>query len=109
MQFGDVKRVKTISQLLLESMHISKGFKFCKFRFQRTNWKWKRAGLEGGPEKFDVIIGDLSDPHEGGPCNHLYTKSFYEEVIKPKLNDNGIFVTQVHYIIYSKPSASYSC
>ncbi|XP_038890496.1 thermospermine synthase ACAULIS5-like [Benincasa hispida] len=53
-----------------------------------------KAGLEGRPEKFDVIIGDLSDPHEGGPCNHLYTKSFYEEVIKPKLNDNGIFVTQ---------------
>ncbi|CAK9326734.1 unnamed protein product [Citrullus colocynthis] len=53
-----------------------------------------KAGLGGGPEKFDVIIGDLSDPHEGGPYNHLYTKSFYEEVIKPKLNDNGIFVTQ---------------
>ncbi|KGN60515.1 thermospermine synthase ACAULIS5 [Cucumis sativus] len=53
-----------------------------------------KAGLEGRPEKFDVIIGDLSDPHEGGPCNHLYTKSFYEDVIKPKLSDNGIFVTQ---------------
>lgn len=46
-------------------------------------------------EKFDVIIGDLADPLEGGPCNHLYTKTFYEEVLKPKLNDSGIFVTQV--------------
>ena len=62
-------------------------------------------GLERQPEKFDVIISDLADPHEGGPCNHLYTKSFYEEGIKPKLNDNGIFVTQVHYITYSSPSA----
>ncbi|KAJ0090607.1 hypothetical protein Patl1_13553 [Pistacia atlantica] len=47
-----------------------------------------------GSEKFDVIIGDLADPLEGGPCNHLYTKTFYEEVLKPKLNDSGIFVTQ---------------
>ncbi|KAG7030499.1 Thermospermine synthase ACAULIS5 [Cucurbita argyrosperma subsp. argyrosperma] len=53
-----------------------------------------KVGLEGQPEKFDIIISDLADPHEGGPCNHLYTKSFYEEGIKPKLNDNGIFVTQ---------------
>ncbi|KAJ4708800.1 Thermospermine synthase [Melia azedarach] len=45
-------------------------------------------------EKFDVIIGDLGDPLEGGPCNHLYTKSFYGNVIKPILNHRGIFVTQ---------------
>ncbi|KAJ0031512.1 hypothetical protein Pint_13468 [Pistacia integerrima] len=50
--------------------------------------------LEKRSEKFDVIIGDLADPLEGGPCNHLYTKTFYEEVLKPKLNDSGIFVTQ---------------
>ncbi|XP_010090122.2 thermospermine synthase ACAULIS5 [Morus notabilis] len=50
--------------------------------------------LEKSEEKFDVIIGDLADPLEGGPCNELYTKSFYERVLKPKLNPNGIFVTQ---------------
>ncbi|GJM98676.1 hypothetical protein PR202_ga15705 [Eleusine coracana subsp. coracana] len=53
-----------------------------------------RAELEKSKEKFDVIVGDLSDPVEGGPCYQLYTKSFYEHIIKPKLNDHGIFVTQ---------------
>ncbi|CAL5074052.1 unnamed protein product [Urochloa decumbens] len=33
-------------------------------------------------------------PVEGGPCYQLYTKSFYEHIVKPKLNDHGIFVTQ---------------
>ncbi|KAF8393554.1 hypothetical protein HHK36_021798 [Tetracentron sinense] len=50
--------------------------------------------LEGRDEKFDFIVGDLADPVEGGPCYQLYTKSFYERVLKPKLNHNGIFVTQ---------------
>ncbi|KAJ4953040.1 hypothetical protein NE237_029872 [Protea cynaroides] len=53
-----------------------------------------KVELEERKEKFDVIIGDLADPVEGGPCYQLYTKSFYEGVLKPKLNDNGIFVTQ---------------
>jgi hypothetical protein len=26
------------------------------------------------PGKFDVIIGDLADPLEGGPCYQLYTQ-----------------------------------
>ncbi|KAI4335237.1 hypothetical protein L6164_013903 [Bauhinia variegata] len=45
-------------------------------------------------EKWDIIVGDLCDPINGGPCNHLYTKSFYQRVLKPKLKDRGIFVTQ---------------
>ncbi|KAK3152592.1 hypothetical protein QOZ80_2BG0161070 [Eleusine coracana subsp. coracana] len=53
-----------------------------------------RAELEKSREKFDVIVGDLADPMEGGPCYQLYTKSFYEHVVKPKLTDRGIFVTQ---------------
>ncbi|GAY37487.1 Thermospermine synthase ACAULIS5 [Citrus sinensis] len=53
-----------------------------------------KAELEKRNEKFDVIVGDLADPVEGGPCYQLYTKSFYERILKPKLNDNGIFVTQ---------------
>lgn len=54
-----------------------------------------RAELERRDEHYDVIIGDLADPIEGGPCYQLYTKSFYEFTIKPKLNQGGIFVTQV--------------
>ncbi|KAH9531052.1 hypothetical protein CY35_19G015700 [Sphagnum magellanicum] len=53
-----------------------------------------RAELENRNEKFDVIIGDLNDPVEGGPCFTLYTHSFYMHVIKPKLNVGGILVTQ---------------
>ncbi|XBI75846.1 hypothetical protein VPH35_069163 [Triticum aestivum] len=45
-------------------------------------------------DKFDVIVGDLADPIEGGPCYKLYTKCFYEQVLKPRLQDRGIFITQ---------------
>lgn len=64
----------------------------------------ERAELEKREEKFDVIVGDLADPVEGGPCYQLYTKSFYQNILKPKLNPNGIFVTQVisylHILFY---------
>lgn len=53
-----------------------------------------KAELEERNEKFDIIVGDLADPVEGGPCYQLYTKSFYQQILKPKLKDNGIFVTQ---------------
>ena len=43
-----------------------------------------------------MIIGDLADPIEGGPCYKLYTKSFYEHTVKPRLNQGGIFITQVY-------------
>ncbi|KAK6927236.1 hypothetical protein RJ641_005827 [Dillenia turbinata] len=53
-----------------------------------------KAELEAREEKYDIIVGDLADPVEGGPCYQLYTKSFYEQSLKPKLSENGIFVTQ---------------
>ncbi|XP_022870949.1 thermospermine synthase ACAULIS5-like, partial [Olea europaea var. sylvestris] len=53
-----------------------------------------RAELERREELYDVIIGDLADPIEGGPCYQLYTKSFYEFTVKPRLSKGGIFVTQ---------------
>jgi len=52
-----------------------------------------KAVLESSPTKFDVIIMDLDDPLEGGPCYQLYTTEFYQ-MIKAKLNPGGIFVTQ---------------
>jgi thermospermine synthase len=42
---------------------------------------------------FDVIILDLDDPVEGGPCYKLYTKTFYD-MAKTKLSPNGILITQ---------------
>ncbi|KAJ9702091.1 hypothetical protein PVL29_004029 [Vitis rotundifolia] len=59
-----------------------------------------KAELERRNEKFDIIVGDLADPVEGGPCYQLYTKSFYERILKPKLNVNGIFVTQVGFSLH---------
>ncbi|XP_074292316.1 thermospermine synthase ACAULIS5-like [Silene latifolia] len=53
-----------------------------------------KAELQSRVEKFDVIIGDLADPIEGGPCYKLYTKSFYECIVKPRLTRDGVFVTQ---------------
>ncbi|GFZ22052.1 S-adenosyl-L-methionine-dependent methyltransferases superfamily protein [Actinidia rufa] len=58
-----------------------------------------RAELEGRDESYDVIVGDLADPIAGGPCYKLYTKSFYESVVKPRLNQGGIFVTQMLCLI----------
>ena len=52
-----------------------------------------KAVLENSPTGFDVIIMDLDDPLEGGPCYQLYTTEFYA-MIKAKLNPGGIFVTQ---------------
>lgn len=59
-----------------------------------------RAELEKSEGRYDVIIGDLADPIEGGPCYQLYTKSFYEDTLKPRLSDDGIFVTQVFVCLF---------
>ncbi|KAL8171377.1 hypothetical protein V2J09_023181 [Rumex salicifolius] len=53
-----------------------------------------RIELQGRKENYDVIIGDLADPLDGGPCYQLYTKSFYEFIVKPRLSKDGIFITQ---------------
>lgn len=50
--------------------------------------------LRDYPGTFDVIIGDLNDPVDGGPCYQLYTDDFYKSVVTCKLNDGGVFVTQ---------------
>merc|ERR1711879_208936 len=49
--------------------------------------------LEESEELFDVIIMDLDDPLEGGPCYQLYTKEVYE-MCKSKLTSGGVLVTQ---------------
>jgi len=63
-----------------------------------------RAQLEKQPDgSLDVIIGDLADPLEEGPCYQLYTQDFYETVVKRKLAPGGVFVTQ------SGPCGADSC
>ncbi|KAL3138825.1 hypothetical protein ABBQ32_005660 [Trebouxia sp. C0010 RCD-2024] len=53
-----------------------------------------KAQLQQADGHFDVIIADLADPVYGGPCYQLYTQDFYRDVVQPKLNPDGIFVTQ---------------
>ena len=50
--------------------------------------------LRDYPGTFDVIIGDLNDPVDGGPCYQLYTDDFYKTVVAAKLSAGGLFVTQ---------------
>lgn len=66
------------------------------FRSSRLELVIKDARLElqTRNEQFDVVIGDLADPMEGGPCYRLYTKDFYENILKPRLSPGGILVTQ---------------
>uniref|UniRef100_A0A7S1APJ7 thermospermine synthase n=1 Tax=Noctiluca scintillans TaxID=2966 RepID=A0A7S1APJ7_NOCSC len=52
-----------------------------------------KAWIEKYENTFDVIIMDLDDPLEGGPCYQLYTTEFYA-TLKSKLGEDGIVVTQ---------------
>ncbi len=46
------------------------------------------------PEQyFDIIVCDLADPTEGGPCVELYTQNFYKMCLS-KLRPGGLLVTQ---------------
>jgi len=66
-----------------------------------------KAWIENSDAKFDVIIMDLDDPLEGGPCYQLYTTEFYT-TLKSKLNPGGLLVTQSgqsgikqHHLVFS--------
>merc|ERR1712039_1066957 len=66
-----------------------------------------KAWLERSEMKFDVIIMDLDDPLEGGPCYQLYTSEFYT-FLRSRLNPGGVLVTQSvqsgikqHHLVFS--------
>jgi len=61
-----------------------------------------KAHLENNDEKFDVIIMDLADPLEGGPCKLLYTNTFYQ-TLSQRLNEGGLVITQ------AGPAGVHSC
>jgi len=60
-----------------------------------------RKYLEETNEKFDVVIMDVTDPLEGGPAALLYTKQFYE-IVKSRLTEDGILVTQATSTHFSR-------
>ncbi|XLR01136.1 hypothetical protein S83_067334, partial [Arachis hypogaea] len=76
-----------------KSYLVANGKTFCNPRL-RVIINDARAELEAGEERFDVIVGDLADPIDGGPCYKLYTKFFYDFTVKPRPKEGGIFVTQ---------------
>lgn len=52
-----------------------------------------RRWLETHDESFDVIIIDLSDPIEEGPCYRLYTREFYQ-LVSRRLSPQGTIALQ---------------
>jgi len=66
-----------------------------------------KAWLERCESKFDVIIMDLDDPLEGGPCYQLYTTEFYA-MLRTKMKPGATLVTQSgqsgikqHHLVFS--------
>jgi thermospermine synthase len=66
-----------------------------------------KAVLQNSSIKYDVIIMDLDDPLEGGPCYQLYSTEFYA-MCATKLNPGGLLVTQSgaagvkqHHLVWS--------
>ncbi len=49
--------------------------------------------LDEVENRFDVIISDLTEPVQGGPSVHLFTKEFFDKIFKA-LKKDGLFVLQ---------------
>lgn len=64
------------------------------------------AYLQKCAERFDVIIGDISDPDDRGPAHAIYTEKFYS-LVRRALKPNGIFVTHTAAVYYV-PHKNYS-
>lgn len=75
------------------------------FKDPRLNLRFEngRSYLERCEEEFDVIVLDLTDPTPNSPSVYLYTKEFYE-IVREKLSENGIMVTQATSLRYSPRS-----
>lgn len=58
--------------------------------------------IENTPEKYDIIISDLTDPI--GPSKALYTANFYKTITR-HLNKNGIFMTHLD-MVFTRPELS---
>jgi spermidine synthase len=59
-----------------------------------------KAYLDETAERFDVIVGDLTDPVESGLSAELYSLPFYARVQRV-LREGGLFVTQGYGVRYA--------
>jgi len=64
------------------------------------------AYLRKSRERFDVIIGDITDPDDKGPAHAIYTMTFYS-LIEKTMKPDGIFVTHTAEVYYV-PHKNYS-
>ncbi len=83
------REVVEVSRMLLPDFHAG------AFDDPRTMLAFEdaRQWLETHDETFDVIIIDLSDPIEEGPCYRLYTREFYHLVTR-RLSPDGLIALQ---------------
>ena len=99
----EVLRHKTVEKCVMVDID-EKVVEFCREHLEENAEAFKdprleliyddcKIQLENSKIKYDVIIMDLDDPLEGGPCYWLYCQEFYE-MCKSKLNPGGILVTQ---------------
>ena len=65
------------------------------FEDPRTDLRYgdARRYLEQTPERYDVIILDISDPLEGGPAYRLFTREFYQ-LVAERLEPSGLVAVQ---------------
>lgn len=86
----DIDRaVVEVSRELLPDFHAG------AFDDPRTELRFEdaRRWIETHDEVFDVIIIDLSDPIEEGPCYRLYTREFYQ-LVSRRLSSHGTIALQ---------------
>jgi spermidine synthase len=62
---------------------------------------WRYLRERAGKRRFDVIIGDLTDPGPIGPAGGLYNSEFFS-AIKGRLAGAGLFVSQVGGLRYAR-------
>jgi spermidine synthase len=62
---------------------------------------WGYLQEQAGGERFDVVIGDLTDPGPVGPAGALYNPAFFG-AIRRCLTRNGLFVSQVGGLRYAR-------
>jgi spermidine synthase len=87
------ERVCDLSKEHLSSMHA------CSFRNPRLNLVFEDAlaFCQRTTAKYDVIFGDITDPHPNSPSNSLlsdYAMTSYKNILKP----GGFFVAQTDNI-----------
>jgi spermidine synthase len=63
-----------------------------------------RGYLEQHPDRYDVVIVDITDPLVGGPSYKLFTREFYD-LIRQRLTPGGLVAVQAEAVTINNLSA----